>query len=240
MTNIYQIKKFDPSSIRNTSVSAIIGKRECGKTTLAKDIINHKEIAQNIVIDPASDYQQNYNNIVANEFIHQEYGSKLVENIIKSQNNLETVRLIMDNCDMHLCEKNIHNLFTNHRLYNINILLTLQNMLELKPVIRNNIDYLFIFPSSLSAMNNMKKIYEPISHLFESYEHFYTVLNQCTQNNYECLVINYVSDSDKMEDKVFWYKADIHEENSLVNETDIDEDNLFTYAFNIFRYIFCL
>lgn len=244
MTNIYQIKKFDPSSIRNTGATAIIGKRACGKTTLVKDILKHKEITQNIVIDPTSDYQQNYNNIVPNEFIHQEYRPEIIKNIIDRQKNLfkngnpDSIRLIMDSCDQHFKDSKIREIFFNGRCYSIDFLFTLQTMIELSPPLRSNIDYLFIFPSSISA-RDMKIIYESVSHLFESYEHFYTVVNQCTQNNCECLVIDYVSESDKLEDKLFWYKAEIYDENSLENETD-NNDGLFTYAFNLFRYMFCL
>tara|TARA_B110000495_G_C22529065_1_gene321924 strand:- start:298 stop:555 length:258 start_codon:yes stop_codon:yes gene_type:complete len=36
-------------------------------------------------------------------------------------------------------------------------------------------------------------------------------MDQCT-NNYECLVINRSSRSNKLEDQVFWYKADSHKD----------------------------
>jgi hypothetical protein len=34
-------------------------------------------------------------------------------------------------------------------------------------------------------------------------------MDQCTQN-YECLVVDNTSQSAKLEDCIFWYKADIH------------------------------
>jgi hypothetical protein len=34
-------------------------------------------------------------------------------------------------------------------------------------------------------------------------------MNQCTEN-YECLVINNNSKSNKLQDQVYWYKADSH------------------------------
>jgi hypothetical protein len=37
------------------------------------------------------------------------------------------------------------------------------------------------------------------------------MMDQCTQN-YECLVINNNTQSNKMEDTIFWYKAEIHGE----------------------------
>ena len=56
-------------------------------------------------------------------------------------------------------------------------------------------------------------------------------MDQCTEN-YECLVINNTSNSNKLEDCVFWYRADQHEEYQIGskqfwinNEPDEDEDN---------------
>jgi hypothetical protein len=43
--------------------------------------------------------------------------------------------------------------------------------------------------------------------MFPSFEVFNTVMNQTTEN-YECLVIDKKSQSNRLEDQVFWYKAD--------------------------------
>ena len=43
--------------------------------------------------------------------------------------------------------------------------------------------------------------------MFPTFEMFCQVMDQCTEN-YECLVINNNSKSNKLQDQVFWYKAD--------------------------------
>ena len=45
--------------------------------------------------------------------------------------------------------------------------------------------------------------------MFPTYEIFSQVMDQCT-SNYECLVIDNTTKSNKIEDMVFWYKADNH------------------------------
>jgi hypothetical protein len=45
--------------------------------------------------------------------------------------------------------------------------------------------------------------------MFPTFESFCQVMDQCTEN-YECLVINNNSKSNKLHDQVFWYKADNH------------------------------
>ena len=44
---------------------------------------------------------------------------------------------------------------------------------------------------------------------FLTFEMFCSTMDQCT-NNFECLVIHNASKSNKLEDQVFWYKADAH------------------------------
>ena len=44
--------------------------------------------------------------------------------------------------------------------------------------------------------------------MFPNFDSFCQVMDQCTEN-YECLVIDNTSASNKIEDLVFWYKADL-------------------------------
>ena len=70
-----------------------------------------------------------------------------------------------------------------------------------------NIDYVFILREPYIA--NRKRIYENYAGMFPTFESFSQVMDQCTEN-YECLVINNNSKSNKLHDQVFWYKADNH------------------------------
>ena len=45
--------------------------------------------------------------------------------------------------------------------------------------------------------------------MFPTFESFSQVLDQCTEN-YECLVIDNNSKSNKLIDQIFWYKAESH------------------------------
>ena len=46
--------------------------------------------------------------------------------------------------------------------------------------------------------------------MFPTFDIFCQVMDQCTEN-YECLVIDNTSKSNKIEDQVYWYKASEHE-----------------------------
>ena len=46
--------------------------------------------------------------------------------------------------------------------------------------------------------------------MFPTFEAFCSVLDSCTEN-YECLVIDNNTRSKQLEDRVFWYRAELHE-----------------------------
>ena len=49
---------------------------------------------------------------------------------------------------------------------------------------------------------------------FPNYESFAQVMDQCTEN-YECLVIDNNSKSNKLHDQIYWYKAEPHSDFKL-------------------------
>jgi hypothetical protein len=83
----------------------------------------------------------------------------------------------------------------------------MQYPLGIPPNLRTNIDYVFILREPYIA--NRKRIYENYAGMFPTFESFCQVMDQCTEN-YECLVINNNSKSNKLEDQIFWYKAEPH------------------------------
>ena len=50
--------------------------------------------------------------------------------------------------------------------------------------------------------------------MFPTFESFCQVMDQCTEN-YECLVVSNNAKSNKLEDQIFWYKAQAHKEFKL-------------------------
>lgn len=69
--------------------------------------------------------------------------------------------------------------------------------------------------------------------MFPTLESFCTVMDQCTEN-YECLVIDNNTKSNRLQDQIFWYKAMPHEDFKLgarefwelsKNLTDSDDED---------------
>jgi hypothetical protein len=225
-----QLKKFDISTISDDKVVVLIGKRETGKSFLVKDLLYyHRDLPIGTVISPTEQANKFFGNIIPSLFIHEEYTPAVLENVVKRQklimkemehqtklfgtSNIDPrAFLVLDDCLFDaswIKDKNIRLLFMNGRHYKMFFIITMQYPLGIPPSLRTNIDYVFILRENL--FSNRKRIYENYAGMFPTFDVFCQVMDQCTEN-FECLVINNNAKSNRLEDQVFWYKADCHED----------------------------
>jgi hypothetical protein len=234
-----ELKKFN---MRNISFKAneakgpvvvLIGRRDTGKSFLVRDLLYyHQEIPIGTVISGTEEGNGFYGKMVPKLFIHNEYNTAIIENILKRQKTvlkqikkeMETFKrstidarafVILDDClydNTWSRDKMMRLLFMNGRHWKIMLIITMQYPLGVPPTLRTNIDYVFILREPYIA--NRKRIYENYAGMFPTFESFSQVMDQCTEN-YECLVINNNSKSNKLQDQVFWYKADNHNDFKL-------------------------
>ena len=220
-----QLRKFDMRDIKDDKVVVLIGKRDTGKSYLCKDILfHHKNIPVGQVISGTEGANQFYSKMVPKLFIHGEFNTQIVQNILKRQKMLITKInegntqidprsfLILDDClydNSWSKDKHMRSVFMNGRHFKLLFLLTMQFALGIPPNLRTNIDYVFLLRENI--VSNRKRIYDHYAGMFPTFEMFCQIMDQCTEN-YECLVINNNSKSNKLTDQVFWYKAEPHED----------------------------
>ena len=222
--NMKQIT-FDPKKNQGP-VIVLIGRRDTGKSFLVRDLLyHHQDIPVGTVISGTEAGNGFYGSIVPKLFIHDEYNSAIVENILKRQrvvlkqikkeeaaykksSNIDPrAFVIMDDClydNSWSREKVMRLLFMNGRHWKIMLVITMQYPLGVPPNLRTNIDFVFILREPYIA--NRKRIYENYAGMFPTFESFCQIMDQCTEN-YECLVISNNAKSNKLEDQIFWYKA---------------------------------
>jgi hypothetical protein len=229
-----ELKRFDMKSISfkpNESkgpVVVLIGRRDTGKSFLVKDLLYYQQdIPIGTVISGTEEGNGFYGKLVPKLFIHNEYNTAIIENILKRQKQvLKQIKkemeqfkrstidprtfVILDDClydNTWSRDKLMRLLFMNGRHWKVMLIITMQYPLGIPPTLRTNIDYVFILREPYIA--NRKRIYENYAGMFPTLESFCQVMDQCTEN-YECLVINNNAKSNKLQDQVFWYKADAH------------------------------
>uniref|UniRef100_A0A6C0KHB1 Uncharacterized protein n=1 Tax=viral metagenome TaxID=1070528 RepID=A0A6C0KHB1_9ZZZZ len=230
-----ELKKFNMKKIsfkpneNKGPVIVLIGRRDTGKSFLVRDVLySHQDIPVGTVISGTESGNGFYGQIVPKLFIHDEYNTAIIENILKRQklviknikkeqeiykkrSNIDPrVFVILDDClydNSWSKDKLMRLLFMNGRHWKIMLIITMQYPLGIPPNLRTNIDYVFILREPYIA--NRRRIYENYAGMFPTFESFCQVMDQCTEN-YECLVIDNNSKSNKLEDQIFWYKAESH------------------------------
>jgi len=223
-----QLKKFDMKSIKDDKVVVLIGKRDTGKSFLVKDLLYyHQDIPIGTVVSGTESANSFYSEIVPSLFIHDEFTAELINNVVRRQKLIvnktkEDIAkkgstkidprafIILDDClydKSWIKDVNVRTLFMNGRHYNIMFIITMQYALGIPPNLRTNVDFVFILRENY--VSNRKRLYEHYAGMFPTFEMFCQVMDQCTEN-YECLVINNNAKSNKLEDQVFWYKAEPH------------------------------
>ena len=213
MTQIV-LRKFDPSTIEDTRVCVLIGKRGCGKTILAKDILYHKRhLGGGIVCSGTEEGNGWYKQFVPDTFVYNDFDKAAVERLVCRQRALrkegkkDNVFLILDDClyDRRILrERVIRSLFMNGRHFGVFTLITAQYMLDLGPDLRTNIDYVFILRDNIRS--NRERLWKAFGGIFPTFDQFNAVMDTVTAD-FGCLVIDNVSKSNNIEDVAFWYVA---------------------------------
>jgi len=222
------LRKFNMKDIPQDAVAIFIGRRRTGKSTLVKDLLfHHQNMPLGTAISGTEESNGFFKKMIPPIFIHGEYSPVILANFVKRQKLImqkimqeqDAGRvskldprsfLILDDCmydDSWTHDKNIRYLFMNGRWLKVFFLITMQFPLGIQPSLRTNVDYVFILREPY--MSNRKRIFENYGSAFPSFEFFCQIMDQCTQN-YECLVINNNTQSNKLEDAIFWYKAEMH------------------------------
>ena len=229
-----ELKKFEMRHIsfkpdeNKGPVVVLIGRRDTGKSYLVRDLLfYHQDIPIGTVISGTEAGNGFYSSHVPKLFIHDEYNTAIIENILKRQkqvmkevqNDIKKYKkcnidprafVILDDCLYDATwtkDKIMRLLFMNGRHWKVMLIITMQYPLGIPPNLRTNIDYVFILREPYIA--NRRRIWENYAGMFPTFESFCQVMDQCTKN-FECLVINNNSKSNKLQDQIFWYKAEPH------------------------------
>jgi len=228
-----KLSKFDISKIESDKVIVFIGKRETGKSFLVRDLLYYnQDLPVGTVISGTEGANQFYSKIMPSIFIHGEYSDHIITNYVSRQKKIVKAHnaeknnygqsnidprafIILDDClydPSWVRSKDIRALFMNGRHYKSMFIITMQYALGIPPNLRTNIDYVFLLRENI--VSNRKRLYEQYAGMFPNFDYFQQVMDQCTED-YECLVIHNNAKSNKLQDQVFWYKADSHDDFQL-------------------------
>jgi hypothetical protein len=193
----------------------VIGKPGTGKTTLITRILYEKRnlFPTGFVMSGTEDSNGHYGKIIPSSFVHNKYNEEKVESFITRQKMAKKYLsnpwsvLLLDDCtdDPRIFNKPIfQGLYKNGRHWKMLFILSLQYCMDVKPVIRTNIDGVFILRES--NLRNRKSLYENYAGVIPDFNMFCDIMDQVT-NDYTALYIHNSTTSNNLEDIVFYYKA---------------------------------
>ena len=163
-----ELKKFDMKNIsfkpneNKGPVIVLIGRRDTGKSFLVRDLFFYQQdIPLGTVISGTEEGNGFYSTHVPKLFIHNEYNTVIIENVLKRQRQvLKQVKkdmelykkctidprtfVILDDCLYDASwtrDKMMRLLFMNGRHWKVMLIITMQYPLGVPPNLRTNIDY---------------------------------------------------------------------------------------------------
>jgi hypothetical protein len=228
------LSKFNIRWIGDNKILVMIGARGRGKSTVLLDYLyNNRDIPFATCISPTDDLNNTYSPHIPSKFIFNKFTPELLANFVKRQKQIKKNKekalvgmvderykhvdprgiLIMDDClaDSKQWNKdeNIRWIFMNGRHAAITLVLTMQYQIGIPPELRVNIDWVFICKETKKM--EKEKLWKYYAGIFPTYDMFSQIFDKCTQDK-KVMVIDCLSESSKIEEQIYWYKADIHED----------------------------
>jgi hypothetical protein len=224
-----ELKHFDqsPNRVQSGGVYVIIGKRSTGKTYLAKDLIrkinsNDKPVPTCTVLSCSTYDCEQYAGICqSTRTLASPFDAEVVSSFLETQISQRNARnddgdddvdpraiLVLDNCmcdNGWLSDKSLNTLFLNCQSLYTTIILTLPYPYRIPPVMRPSICAIFMFKETYDS--SCRELYDLYSCVFPKFEEFIQVLEQCTIEKGECLVIDNCAISNDVRDIAFFYRA---------------------------------
>ena len=203
----------------------MIAKRGSGKSWVVRALLDFfKDIPAGLIIAPTDRMNSFYGKFFPDSFIHYEYKSEIIDNVLKRQQliiekakqkkakegkKIDTrAFIVMDDClgqkGSWVRDKPIQELLYNGRHYKIMYILTMQFPLGITPELRSNFDYIFLLAEDY--ISNQKRIYDHYAGMFPTFDSFRQVFTQLTADFGSMVIVNRGVKNSLFE-KVFHYKA---------------------------------
>jgi hypothetical protein len=186
-----------------------------GKTTLIASLLYSKKhiYPTAMAMSGTEDSNHFYRSIFPSTFVFNNYDEEQITKFIKRQKlakehlaNPWSV-LILDDCtdDPSLFKKPLQQgMYKRGRHWKMLYILSLQYGMDVRPVIRTNVDGVFILREP--NIRNRKVMYENYGGIVPDFKLFCDILDQIT-DDYTALYIHNATRSNDWKECVFWYKA---------------------------------
>jgi len=186
-----------------------------GKTTLITSLLYEKSsiFPSGLIMSGTEDSNGHYKKIFPSTFVYNHLDEQKIEDFVTRQKIAKRhvsnpwAILLLDDCtdEPRVLNKPIfQGLYKNGRHWKMLFILSLQYCMDIRPVIRTNIDGTFILRES--NLRNRKTLWENYAGIIPDFGLFCQIMDAIT-DDYTALYIHNATQSNNIEDCVFWYKA---------------------------------
>jgi hypothetical protein len=193
----------------------VVGKPGTGKSTLIKALLHSKKhiLAVGMAMSGSEDSNHAYSGMLPSSFVYNEYNEDKIKDFIKRQklsaNHLPNPWgvMILDDCtdDPKIFNTKLqHSLYKKARHWKMLYILSLQYAMDVKPVIRTNVDGIFILREPL--LKNRRALYENYASIVPDFTTFCELMDNLT-DDFGALYIHGTTTTNEWQDCVFYWKA---------------------------------
>ena len=210
-----RIRRWDPTELKPTNTILILGKRNTGKSVLVRHLcyLLRDHLQGAVAFCPTEGAQGVFGSFVPPSLIHEEYNAAVLDTLMQTQRRQwkrghgSHVMAILDDCAYDtktFSSTSLRNIFYNGRHNRIGLIMTLQYSMAFPPALRTNCDYVIACREQI--LSNRERLYNHFFGMFPSKDAFNRAFSACT-SDYEVMVLKNDSQSNRLEDCVFWFKA---------------------------------
>lgn len=222
-----EIKELDPNIIpplrsryqdpdySGGSKIVVCGAPGRGKSTLIKSLLYFKKdiFPAGMVMSGSEDSKPAFAEFMPDTFIYNKYDDKALTHFIErqklSRKHLENpwAVIILDDCtdDPSVFNRPLQQaMYKKGRHWSMFYILSLQYAMDVRPVIRTNIDGIFILRDPL--LKNRENLYKNYASIIPTFDIFCQLMDQITED-FHALYIHSASHTNVWQDCVFYYKA---------------------------------
>lgn len=203
----------DPESYGTKLV--VIGKPGTGKSTLIASLLYAKKHIFPVAIAFSGTEDSNgfFRKLMPSTFVFNEYNPDKIENFIKRQKiakrHIENpwAVIIVDDCtdDPKILATPLQQgMYKRGRHWKMMYILSLQYAMDIKPVVRTNVDGVFILREP--SLKVRKSLWENYASIIPDFALFCEIMNSCT-DDFTALYIHNQTRTNNWQDCVFYYKA---------------------------------
>ena len=217
------LREFDIHSVADNSSCLFIGGRNTGKTTAIYNLLSAKQKSFDtaMIICPTSKVNDSFKDIVPAKFIHDNYDTKVVNELIKRQERILTKKrssparygksitttcLLLDDMAFDkswMKDTNLRLMAMNGRHYDALLIVSLQYCLTMGPDLRANFQWVFLHRTN--NHREKERLHDYFAGMFKYFDEFNELFDEITED-YGVMVIDMNSKSNKIDEIVFWFK----------------------------------